>query len=118
MILRVYALYKRDRRVLLGLSLIFLAQIAVQARVLLFGVRECSQTPVISWLLKYISSALEFPVPTGCILIGRTSLFTGLWIAPLFTDSSIFILTLLRSREYFQQSARMPYVTCSDLLVF
>ena len=42
MILRVYALYGRNRAVVTGLSLVFLAQIAVQARVLLLGIREDS----------------------------------------------------------------------------
>ncbi|EIN08642.1 hypothetical protein PUNSTDRAFT_135020 [Punctularia strigosozonata HHB-11173 SS5] len=90
MIIRVYALFGKSRPVLVGLILVFLAQVAVQARVLVTGV------------------ALKVPILAGCILVGRTQLFTGLWIAPLVTDGCIFFLTLWRSRIYFNRAARMP----------
>jgi hypothetical protein len=109
MILRVYALYNRDRRVLLGLLLVLLAQITVQARVLLLGVCRSVRLQLVSGS-QGTSLALDFPIPTGCILIGRSSLYTGLWIAPLFTDSSVFILTLLKSRQCVKQGAGMRYV--------
>ncbi|KAF7776826.1 hypothetical protein Agabi119p4_5219 [Agaricus bisporus var. burnettii] len=85
MILRVFALYERSFRVLAFLMILWLLQIIISS----IGLRT------------------GFPVPlppglTGCILIGSSPLFPSLWISPLVTDSAIFILTLYRTKRYYE----------------
>ncbi|KAF9445273.1 hypothetical protein P691DRAFT_805935 [Macrolepiota fuliginosa MF-IS2] len=82
MILRVFAIYGRNIRLLVVLMALWLAQVIVSGA----GLRR------------------GFPVPlppqlTGCILTGDGPL-PSLWIAPLVTDSIIFFLTLYRAKRY------------------
>ncbi|KAF9029594.1 hypothetical protein BJ165DRAFT_1317844, partial [Panaeolus papilionaceus] len=41
----------------------------------------------------------------GCILVGTHPLFSALWVAPLITDTCIFILTLYRIRPFARRRA-------------
>ncbi|KAF9445272.1 hypothetical protein P691DRAFT_710619 [Macrolepiota fuliginosa MF-IS2] len=83
MILRVFAIYERSMRILVGLVGLWLAQIVV------IGVGLRSGFPV--------------PLPAGlpgCIESGG-GLFPAVWMAPLVIDTTIFALIIYRSRRYF-----------------
>ncbi|EIN08784.1 hypothetical protein PUNSTDRAFT_133965 [Punctularia strigosozonata HHB-11173 SS5] len=94
MILRVYALYGGSRIALGLLSLVFCSQIAVQSYV----------------LAKSFAVQAVIPGAPGCILVGQTQLFSGLWIAPLVTDSVIFILTLWWAKTHVSRGSKMPFM--------
>jgi len=82
MILRVFAIYGRNIRLLVVLMGLWLAQVIVSGA----GLRKGFPVPLP-------------PVLTGCILTGDGPL-PSLWIAPLVTDSIIFFLTLYRAKRY------------------
>ncbi|EIN06210.1 hypothetical protein PUNSTDRAFT_136998 [Punctularia strigosozonata HHB-11173 SS5] len=85
MILRVHAIYQ-NRLVAVALSLCLAGQIILQIIV--------------------VSQGFALFEPTGgCVLVTKTSAY---WIAPLVTESLIFILTMWRLRLYFRRGASMP----------
>ncbi|KAF9458942.1 hypothetical protein BDZ94DRAFT_1312843 [Collybia nuda] len=91
MILRVYALYGRRRPILVLLMVLWTLQI----------------------ILSSISMKLGFPVPlpaglVGCIFTARSKLFPAVWVTPLITDSTIFFLTMWRTRDYIKRSNNTP----------
>ncbi|KAF8994599.1 hypothetical protein BDQ17DRAFT_1331078 [Cyathus striatus] len=91
MILRVYALWGRNWVILASLMVLWAAQIAISSAGLSTG----------------------FPVPlppgfTGCIFTGSDRIFPSIWVAPLVTDSCIFILTIWRTRNYLKRSSSTP----------
>ncbi|KAF9458920.1 hypothetical protein BDZ94DRAFT_1312825 [Collybia nuda] len=87
MILRVYALYGRSGPILGFLMILWIIQIT----------------------LSSISLTHGFPVSlppglVGCILTGEGPLFPAIWIMPLVTDFSVFLLMLWKSRDYIRQT--------------
>ncbi|KAF8522672.1 hypothetical protein JB92DRAFT_3269039 [Gautieria morchelliformis] len=89
MILRIYAIWRRDKRVLALLSVLWVAQVGFCAMVMAFTKRV--------------------PLPrgfVGCILTGSGRLFTPFWVMPLITDSVVFLLTILRTRLYANENGR------------
>ncbi|KAJ3502187.1 hypothetical protein NLJ89_g8998 [Agrocybe chaxingu] len=93
MILRVYALWGRSLHILVFLLVLWAAQIAVSV----VGLRTGFPVPLP-------------PILTGCILTGKGAVFPSLWVAPLVTDSCIFILTIWRTREYLRDSGKIPTI--------
>ncbi|KAF9445267.1 hypothetical protein P691DRAFT_735258 [Macrolepiota fuliginosa MF-IS2] len=96
MILRVFALYERSMRVLVFLMTLWLLQIVISA--------------------VGLQTGFPVPLPTGlagCILTGTSPLFPSLWIAPLFTDSAVFFLTLYRTKRYLSNNRNLssPYAS-------
>ncbi|KAF9449493.1 hypothetical protein P691DRAFT_727899 [Macrolepiota fuliginosa MF-IS2] len=83
MILRVYAIYDRSTRILVFLLMLWLAQIVIS----FVGLRTGYVAPLPKGL-------------TGCILTGSDVLFPSVWIAPIITDSTIFLLTIYRTKHY------------------
>ncbi|KAJ3561483.1 hypothetical protein NP233_g10166 [Leucocoprinus birnbaumii] len=83
MILRVYAIYDRNIRVLAFLMVLWAAQIVIS----IYGLRTGFPAPLSKGLV-------------GCILNGEGPLFPSVWIAPLVTDSVIFFLTINRTKHY------------------
>jgi len=91
MILRVYALYGRSTLVAVSL----LCLLAVQLSMTSIG----------------LHTGFALPLPpgiTGCLLTGSSRLYSAVWVAPLVTDSCIFILTLWRTRQYIINSRSSP----------
>ncbi|KAF7771795.1 hypothetical protein Agabi119p4_6106 [Agaricus bisporus var. burnettii] len=82
MILRVVAIYRHSKRILAFLLLLWTGQIIIS----LVGLRTGFALPL-------------RPGFIGCILTGSDSLSPSLWIAPLVTDSFIFLLTIYRTKE-------------------
>ncbi|KIM42738.1 hypothetical protein M413DRAFT_444405 [Hebeloma cylindrosporum] len=93
MILRVYALYGRSLPILIFLMILWGTQIAVSA----IGLHTGFRVPLP-------------PMLVGCILTGDSPIFPSLWVAPLITDSCIFILTLWRTRQYIKDSGMAPTI--------
>lgn len=89
MILRVYALYRRSKRVLALLLTMLSAQMVVIGFGLSTGVR--------------VHLPPGFP---GCVLTGKNQWIVTLWAAPLCTDSVIFGMTLWRSLRYRKKYGR------------
>jgi hypothetical protein len=83
MILRVYALYLGNKYVLGFLLSVLVGQIIVMAWAVHFGIR--------------VPLPEGFP---GCVLTGSSTWMTGLWAAPVCTDTCIFILTIWRALKY------------------
>ncbi|KAF8992611.1 hypothetical protein BDQ17DRAFT_1369325 [Cyathus striatus] len=83
MILRVYALYLGNKYVLVFLLSVLVGQIIVMAWSVHFGIR--------------VPLPPGFP---GCVLTGSSSWMTGLWAAPVCTDTCIFLLTVWRAVKY------------------
>ncbi|KAF5363448.1 hypothetical protein D9756_001011 [Leucocoprinus leucothites] len=83
MILRVYAIYDRNVRILVLLLMLWAAQIVVSA----YGLHTGYPAPLPKGLV-------------GCILTGEGPLFPSVWISPLVTDSAIFFLTINRTKHY------------------
>ncbi|KAH9485399.1 hypothetical protein JR316_0002307 [Psilocybe cubensis] len=90
MILRVYALYLGNKKILTFLLTLLCGQVIVSAWAVHNGMRV-PQPP-------------GFP---GCVLTGKNSFFAALWGAPLVTDSCIFILTTWRTIRYMRKHGRM-----------
>ncbi|KAG2014261.1 hypothetical protein CC2G_011096 [Coprinopsis cinerea AmutBmut pab1-1] len=91
MILRVYALYARSKRVLVFLMTLWTAQIVLSA----IG----------------LSTGFAIPLPpglVGCIYTGTHHLFPCLWVTPLVTDSVIFFMTIWRGRRYLTSFSGSP----------
>ncbi|KAF9040802.1 hypothetical protein BJ165DRAFT_1316078, partial [Panaeolus papilionaceus] len=88
MILRVYALYGRSTFMLAFLMVLWCLQISLSA----VGVSTGSTVTLPPGLI-------------GCILVGTHPLFSALWVAPLITDTCIFILTLYRIRPFARRRA-------------
>jgi len=91
MILRVYALYGRSTLVIVPLLCLLAVQISTSS--------------------VGLHTGFAVPLPpgvTGCILTGTSRLFSAVWVAPLVTDSCIFILTLWKTRQYILDSRRSP----------
>ncbi|KAF8151586.1 hypothetical protein B0H34DRAFT_801292 [Crassisporium funariophilum] len=91
MILRVYAFYGRSTYVLSFLMLLWAVQIAISA----IG----------------LNTGFAVPLPpgqAGCILTGTSRIFPSLWVAPLVTDTCIFVLTLWRSRQLLREAGKTP----------
>ncbi|KAF8526917.1 hypothetical protein BU17DRAFT_61894 [Hysterangium stoloniferum] len=83
MILRVWALWHKDKRIIAILSIFWIFQVAFSGMALGFSKR------------------VPFPpFLTGCILTGNNTLWTPFWLMPLLTDTTIFSLTLLRYFRY------------------
>ncbi|XP_006460616.1 hypothetical protein AGABI2DRAFT_117555 [Agaricus bisporus var. bisporus H97] len=82
MILRVVAIYGRSKKIFVFLLLIWTGQIIISV----VGLRTGFAVPLP-------------PGIVGCILTGNGTLFPSLWIAPLIFDSSIFLLTIYRTKE-------------------
>lgn len=62
-----------------------------------------------------VSFPVGLPLPhepgfAGCILTGRNAWYGAFWAAPLATDTCIFILTLVKTRQYFKANVNMPCV--------
>ncbi|KAF8578068.1 hypothetical protein K439DRAFT_1639172 [Ramaria rubella] len=91
MMLRVYAVWHRNRRVLIVLILFWVAQVAFSGMALGFSMR----VPLP-------------PILAGCILTGVNNLFSPFWIMPLITDSVVFGLTLWRTMRYSKATRSMP----------
>jgi len=83
MMLRVYALWGRNSWILAFLVILWIAQ------VVFCGVA--------------MANTMLVPLPPGfigCILTGTTSVWwTPFWVMPLITDSFIFILTMIKTRQ-------------------
>ncbi|PPQ67323.1 hypothetical protein CVT25_005907 [Psilocybe cyanescens] len=90
MILRVYALYLGNKKILAFLLALLCGQVIVSAWAVHNGMRV-PQPP-------------GFP---GCVLTGKNSFFAALWGAPLVTDSCIFVLTTWRTVRYMRKHGRM-----------
>ncbi|KAH6899454.1 hypothetical protein BKA70DRAFT_733652 [Coprinopsis sp. MPI-PUGE-AT-0042] len=83
MILRIYALYAQNKMVLVGLGIVWAAQIIISS---------------VGITLGFVA-----PLPpgyTGCIFTSSHRFFPALWVAPLITDSIIFLMTVLRTNDY------------------
>ncbi|KAF5325332.1 hypothetical protein D9619_009946 [Psilocybe cf. subviscida] len=93
MILRVYALYRRSKRVLGLLITMLCAQMVVIGFGLNTGVR--------------VHLPPGFP---GCVLTGSNNWFATLWAAPLCTDSVIFAMTVWRSVGYRKKYGRFKTI--------
>jgi len=90
MMLRVYAIWGRDRRILGVLGFLWITQVAFCAMAMVFTQR----TPLP-------------PALVGCILTGdshKSSYFTPFWVMPLITDSAIFFLTVWRTQRYLRRT--------------
>lgn len=103
MILRMYGLYLGNRYVLFFLLAVL-----------------CGQVIVMGYA---ISTGIRVPLPPGfpgCVLTGRDSWIAGLWAAPLFTDSCIFVLTLWRTIRYKKKNiqARLMSIFLRDGTIF
>jgi len=93
MILRMYALYARNTYVLFSLMILWVAQIIISSIGLSTGF--AAQLP---------------PGFVGCIFTGNSVLFPSLWVAPLVTDSCIFLLTVWRTWDYVKESRTTPTI--------
>ncbi|KAF8495004.1 hypothetical protein JB92DRAFT_2748461, partial [Gautieria morchelliformis] len=95
MMLRVYAIWERNRRILAVLGFLWVTQVAFCTMALVYSQR----VPLP-------------PVLVGCILTGsiaRGNLFTPFWIMPLITDSAVFLLTLWRTQKHSRRHGnKMP----------
>ncbi|KZW01645.1 hypothetical protein EXIGLDRAFT_638154 [Exidia glandulosa HHB12029] len=91
MILRMYALYGKNKWILGFLSLVLTAQVTIMGVCLSTGVR--------------VPFPLGFP---GCVLTGTVSFFGAFWAAPLVTDTCIFALTLFRIIGYRRLQVKIP----------
>ncbi|KAF8959372.1 hypothetical protein BDZ97DRAFT_1761410 [Flammula alnicola] len=91
MILRVYALYNRSLSILIFLMVLWATQIAMSA----VGLHQGFAVPLPPTLI-------------GCILTGSSPIFPSVWVTPLATDTSIFALTLWRTRQYLRDSGVTP----------
>ncbi|EKM75998.1 hypothetical protein AGABI1DRAFT_131716 [Agaricus bisporus var. burnettii JB137-S8] len=80
MILRVVAVYQGSQKVFTFLLFLWTGQIIISA----VGLRTGFVVPLPPGLV-------------GCILTGSGTLFPSVWIAPLVTDSFIFLLTIYRT---------------------
>lgn len=99
LILRTYALYCRDKLVLLGLMILFGAEMGVMG--------YCVS----------IATYIRFMPPfVGCIPIGRTPLGVAFYIAPLVTDTAIFVLTVIKTARYLRTNVRtaLPRIVLRD----
>ncbi|KAF9051462.1 hypothetical protein BJ165DRAFT_1524400 [Panaeolus papilionaceus] len=97
MILRVFALYGRSISVLCFLMVLWCAQV------------------VLSVIGIHTGWAVPFPPNVhglgACILDGTSPLFLCLWVAPLTTDTCIFLLTVWRTRSYiFSRTRSTPII--------
>ncbi|KAF7782902.1 hypothetical protein Agabi119p4_2278 [Agaricus bisporus var. burnettii] len=82
MILRVVAIYRGSKRIFTFLSIVLTGQIIIS----IVGLKDGFAVPLPPGLV-------------GCILTGSNTLFPSVWIAPLVTDSFIFLLTIYRTKE-------------------
>jgi hypothetical protein len=107
MVLRTCAFYPGSRTVRIFLGIVFFVQVAFQSFASFDGIRKS-----VSWLLSLLCDnilpALQAPMFRGCVIIGRTDLYTALWIAPLVTDTCILLLTLWQARQYVSERSVMP----------
>jgi len=96
MILRVFAVYERNRYIFAFLITLWFLQVVISA----VGLHTGFAVPLPTGL-------------TGCILTGKSALFPSLWIAPLITDSAIFFLTIYRTKRYlrFYHKSASPTIT-------
>ncbi|KAF8522545.1 hypothetical protein JB92DRAFT_3094244 [Gautieria morchelliformis] len=86
MMLRVYAIWERDGRILAFLGCLWVIQVAFCTMALVYTER----VPLPSVLV-------------GCMLTGSLShagLFIPFWVMPLITDSAVFLLTLWRTQKF------------------
>jgi len=91
MMLRVYAIWQRNRYILILLSTLWVGQVAICGMGLAFTSR--------------------LPLPPGfvaCIDTGVGKLFTPFWFMPLISDTFVFFLTLWRNRQYSRMNANLP----------
>ncbi|GJJ12704.1 hypothetical protein Clacol_006948 [Clathrus columnatus] len=91
MILRVWALWRKDRRILYILGFFYIVQVAFVGMALVYSKR----VPLPPFLV-------------GCILTGSSDLHTPTWLMPLFTDTAIFALTILRVVRYSREAKLGP----------
>jgi hypothetical protein len=97
MILRVYALYLGNKKILVFLLFLLSGQVIASGWAVHNGMRV-PQPP-------------QFP---GCVLTGKNTSFAALWGAPLVTDSCIFLLTIWKTIRYMRRHGRM---TALDILL-
>ncbi|KDR75902.1 hypothetical protein GALMADRAFT_248681 [Galerina marginata CBS 339.88] len=90
MILRVYALYLGNKKILVFLLVLLCGQVSVSAWAVHNGMR--------------VPQPRGFP---GCVLTGKNKTFAALWGAPLVTDTCIFFLTVWRAARYLRKHGRM-----------
>ncbi|KAJ3561143.1 hypothetical protein NP233_g10375 [Leucocoprinus birnbaumii] len=83
MILRVYAIYDCNTRIFAFLMVLWVAQMIASV----YGLHTGFPAPLSKGLV-------------GCILNGEGPIFPSVWIAPLVTDSAIFLLTINKTKHY------------------
>ncbi|KAF9029595.1 hypothetical protein BJ165DRAFT_1520378 [Panaeolus papilionaceus] len=60
---------------------------------------------MVLWCMQISMSGVGISTGNGCILVGTNPLFPALWVAPLITDTCIFVLTLYRLRPFARKGA-------------
>jgi len=93
LIMRVYALYFANKKVLAFLLTLLVFQVAFIGVGLHFG--------------------MPVPLPDGwpgCVLTGSNQWITALWIAPLVTDGCIFALTLYKTITHTKQYGQLSTI--------
>ncbi|KIO27026.1 hypothetical protein M407DRAFT_23716 [Tulasnella calospora MUT 4182] len=103
LILRTYALYCRDKLVLLGL-------------VILFG----AEMGIMGYCVSIATHLRLLPPFVGCIPIGRMPMGVAFYVAPLLTDSVIFVLTVIKTARYLRTNVRtaLPRIVLRDGVLY
>jgi hypothetical protein len=150
MILRIFALYAQNKWVLVGLGIVWLAQIIISSVGITLGFCKSSDFILEAHPSSCDPSFAAAPLPPGytgesrgrfdtcrfsCLILSRVYLHiqsqilpyvslvlfqrhgadenlstAALWVAPLITDSIIFLMTLLRTNDYKALMKGTPYV--------
>lgn len=103
LILRTYALYCRDKLVLLGLLVLFGAEMGVMG-----------------YCVSIATYLRLLPPFVGCIPIGRKPMGVAFYVAPLFTDTVIFVLTVVKTARYLRTNVRtaLPRIVLRDGILY
>ncbi|KAG8926518.1 hypothetical protein FRC01_008752 [Tulasnella sp. 417] len=103
LILRTYALYCRDKLVLLGLLVLFSAEMGVMG-----------------YCVSIATYLRLLPPFVGCIPIGRMPMGVAFYIAPLCTDTVIFVLTVIKTARYLRTNVRtaLPRIVLRDGVLY
>ncbi|KAG9047000.1 hypothetical protein FS837_003236 [Tulasnella sp. UAMH 9824] len=97
------ALYCRDKLVLLGLLLLFGAEMGVMG-----------------YCVSIATHLRLLPPFVGCIPIGRKPMGVAFYVAPLFTDTVIFVLTVVKTARYLRTNVRtaLPRIVLRDGVLY
>lgn len=95
LVVRVYALYNRNKLVLALLSLAFVAEVSIMLMALVLVIPKQTFTP-------------------DCLVAGSPKIYIAYWLSSLIFETLLFVLTLVK----FFQSAKREYGSNSILFVF